>query len=174
METVTSPSLAKAQGSIFDMRPQFWLQAIFLVALMAVLYGQVLVGLAHDWWTEPSLSHGLLIPPLALYIAWTRRDATFAVPAKTDNRGLWLIAGACVIYILGTLGAEFFLPRMSFVMLLAGLVWAFWGYDRLRTLAFPLLLLATMVPLPVIFYNAIAAPLQLFASDVATNLAQMV
>ena len=34
-------------------------------------------------------------------------------------------------------------------------------------------LLATMVPLPSIFYNAIAAPLQLFASDVSTNLAQL-
>ena len=32
--------------------------------------------------------------------------------------------------------------------------------------------MATMVPLPVILYNAVAAPLQLFASNVATNLAQ--
>jgi exosortase len=77
------------------------------------------------------------------------------------------------VYLLGKLGAEFFLPRISFVILLAGLVWTFWGYKRLRTLTFPLLLLATMVPLPVIFYNAVAAPLQLFASDVATNLAQV-
>jgi exosortase len=30
-----------------------------------------------------------------------------------------------------------------------------------------------MVPLPVIFYNAISAPLQLFASDVATDFAQL-
>jgi exosortase len=84
-----------------------------------------------------------------------------------------MIAGACLLYVLGKLGAEFFLPRLSFVILLAGLIWTFWGYGRLRTLAFPLLLLATMVPLPVLVYNSIAAPLQLFASDVATNLAQL-
>lgn len=149
------------------------LQTIILTTLIGVLYGYVLLDLSRDWWNEPSLSHGLLIPPLALYIAWTRRHETLAQPAKPDNRGLWLVAFACLLYILGKLGAEFFLPRMSFVILLAGLAWTFWGYPRLRTLAFPLLLLATMVPLPVIFYNAIAAPLQLFASDVATNLAQI-
>jgi exosortase len=43
---------------------------------------------------------------------------------------------------------------------------------RLRTLAFPLLLLATMVPLPGILYNALAAPLQLLASDIAAQIAQ--
>ena len=151
----------------------FWLQALVLIGLIALLYGAVLVDLAHDWWTEPSLSHGLLIPPLVLYIAWMRREQTLAQPAAADNRGLWLVAFACLLYLLGKLGAEFFLPRLSFVILLTGLVWTFWGYMRLRTLAFPLLLLATMVPLPVIFYNAISAPLQLFASDMATSLAQV-
>jgi exosortase len=174
MGTAASP-LRKDRGVIFarNMSPFFWLQVVVLLALVTVLYGHVLIDLAQDWWTEPSLSHGLLIPPLALYIAWIRRDLTFAQPIKTDNRGLWLVACACLFYVLGKLGAEFFLPRLSFVLLLAGITWAFWGYARLRTLTFPMLLLATMVPLPVILYNAVAAPLQLFASDVATNLAQM-
>lgn len=179
MEIATSPSPPKANQQPPSglngrhLGASFWLQTAILVALIAVLYGQVLVDLAGDWWTEPSLSQGLLIPPLALYIAWTRRSLTFGQPATADNRGLWLVASACLLYLLGKLGAEFFLPRMSFVILLAGMAWTFWGYGRLRTLAFPLLLLATMVPLPVLLYNSIAAPLQLFASDIATNLAQL-
>ncbi|MBI1791978.1 MAG: exosortase, partial [Acidobacteria bacterium] len=62
--------------------------------------------------------------------------------------------------------------RLSFVLLLAGLAWTFWGRARLRTLVFPLLLLATMIPLPSIVYNALAVKLQLFASQVSSNLAQ--
>jgi len=175
MGLATSPMLPKAKEltSGRSLGAWFWLQLAVLLALIAVLYAWVLADMAADWWTEPSLSQGLLIPPLTLYIVWTRRHLTFAQPAATDNRGLWLVACACLLYMLGKLGAEFFLPRISFVILLAGLVWTFWGYLRLRTLAFPFLLLATMVPLPVLLYNSIAAPLQLFASDVATSLAQM-
>src|SRR5579862_452673 len=174
MGTATSALLTKAKHSTsFRKWGLYWLQALTIAALIAVLYGQVLADMAEDWWTDPSLSQGLLIPPLALYIAWTRRSLTLAQPAVAENRGLWMVACACFLYIMGKLGAEFFLPRMSFVILLAGLVWTFWGLARLRTLAFPLLLMATMVPLPVILYNAIAAPLQLFASNVATNLAQV-
>lgn len=175
MDLTTSPMLAKAKGwtSGRSLGLSFWLRAIVLLALMAVLYSRVLADMAVDWWTEASLSQGLLIPPLALYIAWRRRKLTLAHPPTADNRGLWLVACACLFYILGKLGAEFFLPRISFVILLAGLGWTFWGYQRLRTLTFPLLLLVTMVPLPVLVYNSLAAPLQLFASDVATSLAQL-
>jgi exosortase len=77
-----------------------------------------------------------------------------------------------VFLLLGTLGAEFFISRISFVVLLAGLVWTFWGTARLRALTFCFLLLATMVPLPAIVYNSIAGPLQLFASDVAARAAR--
>jgi Protein of unknown function (DUF3485)/Transmembrane exosortase (Exosortase_EpsH) len=59
------------------------------------------------------------------------------------------------------------------VVLIAGLVWTAWGLARLRSLAFALGLLATMVPPPAIVYNAAAAPLQLFASRIASDLAQL-
>jgi exosortase len=47
-----------------------------------------------------------------------------------------------------------------------------WGLPRLRTMAFPFILLLTMVPLPALVFNTVAAPLQLFASAVATNISQ--
>ncbi len=151
---------------------QVWAQIGVILSLAVALYATTLVDLANDWWTDPSLSQGLLIPPLAIWIAWMRRDLTLAHPVKPANRGLLMIAGACLLFLLGRFGAEFFLARTSFVVLLAGLIWTFWGVERLRTMVFPILLLATMVPLPVTVYNMLAAPLQLFASDVATRLAQ--
>jgi exosortase len=131
-----------------------------------------LVDMAHDWWTEPAWSQGMLLPPLALYVAWLHRSRTFSYVATPDRRGLVLSALACCMFVIGKLASEFFISRLSFVVLLAGLIWTFWGIHRLRTLTFPLLLLATMVPLPVMVYNSLAAPLQLFASDVATRIAQ--
>jgi len=173
MATAITPVHGKDNQSRASARdPVWWAQAALITGLMLVLYAAVLADLANDWWTDPGLSQGLLIPPLALYIGWQRRRITLSTPAESQSRGLVLIGAACLLFLLGKLGAEFFLARVSFVVLLAGLVWTFWGQARLRTLTFPFLLLATMVPLPVIVYNAMAAPLQLFASDVATRLAQ--
>jgi len=143
-----------------------------LAALTWVLYRFVLVDLANDWWNEPALSYGMLIPPLAAYIAWLHRGQVVAFAALPDGRGLCLVAFACVVFLLGKLGAEFFLMRLSFVILLAGLTWTFWGIRRLETLAFPFVLLATMVPWPAVVYNSISAPLQLFASDVSARMVQ--
>ena len=150
----------------------FLLKAGILTALIGVLFSAVLIDMARDWWNDPALSQGMLLPPLALYIAWIYRGQTFSHPAIPDNRGLLLTAAACLTFLLGKFASEFFLMRFSFVILVAGVIWTFWGIRRLRTLIFPILLLATMVPLPVVLYNSLAAPLQLLASDLATRIAQ--
>jgi exosortase len=114
-----------------------------------------------------------LIPPLALFIAWEKRQKTLSLPAEYDSRGLIAIGCACVLFLLGKMGAEFFLMRFSFVVLLLGTVLTFWGWRRARTLALPFLILATMVPLPALVYNAAATPLQLLASRIATDIARV-
>jgi exosortase len=149
-----------------------WIKFGIVALLIGLIYAGVLRELGLDWWNIESLSYGMLIPPLAFYVAWMRRRVTFAEAAVPNPRGLWLIGASCLLFLLGKVGAEFFISRISFVLLLVGLTWTFWGSARLRSLAFPFLLLATMVPLPVVVYNAMAAPLQLLASDMATNLAQ--
>jgi len=149
-----------------------WITWTAIVGLVAALYAAVIADLGVEWWTEDSSSYGMLIPPTALYIAYLRRHLTFRLPAQRDARGLWLVALGCLVFLTGSLAGEFFLSRISFVLVIAGLAWTFWGFDRFKTLAFPFVLLATMVPLPAIVYNTAAAPLQLFASTLATDLAQ--
>jgi exosortase len=149
-----------------------WVKIGFVGACIWLLFWNTWVDMAREWWADPTWSQGMLVPPLAFYIAWEHRRQTFSKPAVADLRGLMLSAFACITFIVGKLASEFFLTRLSSVILLAGIVWTFWGLARLRTLALPLLLLATMVPLPGVVYNSIAAPLQLLVSDVATRFAQ--
>lgn len=151
---------------------QRWLAPSVAAGLVAALYSGTVPGLVLDWWTRPDFSHGLLIPPLALYLAWLRREEVLAAPAAEDSRGLLVVLAACVAFLAGKAGAEFFLTRVSLVILLAGLLWTFWGLERLKRLGFPLVLLATMVPVPAIVFNLLAAPLQLLASEAATRTLQ--
>ena len=153
---------------------QRWFKAFLFCATIIFVYGQVMADLATDWWNVPSQSQGLLIPPLALYIAWERRNQTLAQPVVPTSLGLIGVGLACFMFLVGKLGAEVFSMRASFVVLLIALTITFWGWRRLRTLALPFLLLATMVPLPAMLYNAAATPLQLLASRVATDVAQTI
>jgi exosortase len=148
------------------------LKIAVIVALTGVLYISVIPDLASEWWNEPASSYGMLIPPLALYIVYLQRHQIRALPARPELGGLWLTALGCLVFLVGNLAAEFFLSRISFVLMLAGLAWTFWGMPRFRALFFPFVLLATMVPLPALVYNQLSAPLQLVASSVATSLAQ--
>jgi exosortase len=143
---------------------------VLLSILIISLYAHTTWKLFEDWWTRDEASYGMLIPPIAAYIAYARRRSTFGIPARLDARGLLGIAAACLLFLVGKLGAEFFLSRLSLVVLLGGLAWTFWGLPRTRSLAFPLLLLATMVPLPVLIYNSLAFPLQLVASEASASI----
>jgi exosortase len=68
---------------------------------------------------------------------------------------------------VATLGVELFLARTALVFAIIGCVLFLGGVDILRILAFPLLLLFFMIPLPSIIYNQITLPLQFLASDLA-------
>jgi exosortase len=152
--------------------PILWIKVALIVGLVAALYAFILPDLASEWWTVEASSYGMLVPPIALYLAWISRRTTLSIPAEPDSSGLLLVAGSCFVFLVGELAAEFYLARVSFVFLLAGFTWTFWGLPRLRSLAFPFILLLTMVPLPALVFNAVAAPLQLFASSIATDLSQ--
>jgi exosortase len=154
---------------------QIWPLGGFVIAgaLGAAIYWTTAIDLFQDWWNEPSLSQGLLIPPLALYFAWADRKRLMEIPAEPTALGLFGAASSSLLYVLGKLGAEFFLQRISMVAMFASFLWLCWGSARLKRLAFPLVLLTAMIPLPAIVYNTITAPLQLFASNVASLLARL-
>jgi exosortase len=167
--TASTPTI-DGQNSTLDFLA--WIKIVAMIGLVGALYIEIIVDLAQEWWTVDASSYGMLVPPITLYIAYMRRQSTLSIPAQSDLRGLWLVFLACMVFLAGKLSAEFFLARISFVILLAGLTWTFWGFRRFKTLVFPFILLGTMVPLPAIVFNTAAAPLQLFASSVATSVAQ--
>jgi len=162
-----SPDTASNSPTEFNWKSLPWGPISALGAILVALYWDVVPSMVDIWMNDPGYSHGILIPPLAGYVAWLHKDEILAIKPTMDLRGLVLTIGGCGVFLLGRLGAEFFLTRISIVIILAGIAWTFWGPERLRKLAFSLFLLATMVPIPAIVYNRLAAPLQLFASEVS-------
>jgi len=123
--------------------------------------------LIQQWNNDEDMGHGFFVPVIAAYIAWQKRDELLNRPLKPNYFGVAIVIYAAIQMYIGTLGAELFLARTAIVEAIVGIVLTLGGTYALRVMAFPLILLCFMVPIPAVIYNRITFPLQLFASQVA-------
>lgn len=148
--------------------PQYFWRVLAISAALVFAYATVLRKLGWDWWTDANYSHGLLIPFVIGYILWTNRERFKQQPAHSSV--FW--GGAAVVFAVfalwaGTAGAELYTQRLSLVLMIAGIVVYCWGFRLLRLTLVPLVLLVLAIPIPLIVFNKIAFPLQIFASRCA-------
>jgi exosortase len=150
--------------------PRTWIQAALLIVPLCIMYTDTFLRLAGDWWNDPNNSHGILIPPLAIYFAWRKRRRFAAVAAQPATfLGFTVVVGSLLVYFVGRLGAEFFLTRISLLGLIAGMILCFLGWKSLRVMAFPLVFLLLAIPIPAIIFNTVSIPLQSLASDMSAG-----
>jgi exosortase len=135
-----------------------------LVAAVVWLYWAVVAGLVRQWASDGDYSHGFFVVPLAAFFAWERRDALRRAIRRPTVLGLVVLASSLLCYIAGLFGSELFLTRVSLIGVTAGLVLFIAGLEHARILAFPILFLLLMVPLPEILFTQITFPLQIVAS----------
>jgi exosortase len=144
-----------------------WTAIGWFGVLLVVAYFPILKHLVEQWASDPDVGHGFFVPVVFAYIVWGRREALMALEWKPEWWGLALMGWGFLQAYIGMLGAELFLQRTAFLISLVGLLLVLGGRALVRELAFPLLLLPFMIPIPTVVYNQITFPLQLFASRVA-------
>src|ERR1022692_3015332 len=145
-------------------------QAVILVGLIGFLYRGILWKLAYQWWSDPNFSHGVFVPLFSAFVVWRNRKNLAQIPLRQSWSGLPVVIIALTTLIVGVLRAELFLSRSSLIMLIAGLIIYFGGWQLFRALLFPWLFLFLMVPIPSIVFNQITLPLQFLASRLATDI----
>jgi exosortase len=149
-----------------------WGAALIAVLAVAVYY-RVVGKLVVDWIHIPDFSHGPLVPPFAAYLVWVKRDTLRQTKIVPTWSGVAVVALGMVVLILGVYGAELFLSRISLLIMLAGLILCFGGWQLLKELRFALMVLLLAIPIPAIVFNEITLPLQFWASKAATAMLQM-
>jgi exosortase len=148
--------------------PSLW-QTAMIAGLLLWLYLPTLSRLVGQWWTDPNFSHGFFVPLFSAFVIWQGRSRLTGLTLRPSWWGLLpLWFGLCVL-IVGQLGAELFLSRLSMVIVLAGLIVLFLGWNFFRALLFPGAFLLLMIPIPALVFNQITFPLQLLASKVAST-----
>lgn len=150
-EPVSTPAIRLADHS----------PAVLAAIAFAILFSKPAVLLVRDWWNDPDAGHGLLLAPLAIWLAW-RSGLVRSRPARVS--GALILTGAVLLRYLSGLAAELFTMRLSLLMGAAGLVLFWYGWRQLLHWWLPVILLVLSIPLPDIITSSLALPLQLRAS----------
>ena len=154
-------------------KPQLWKAGVLFV-LIAWLYFPIISRLAEQCWNDPNWSHGFLVPIFAIFVLWRERSQLAGLMPHPSAWGVPLLVLATGVLVVGVLGAELFLSRVSFLLLMASLIVLFLGSQYFRAVLFPWAFLILMIPPPAILLNQITFPLQIEASKLAGMLLPLV
>jgi exosortase len=164
-QTIVEP---QRQSIRFDVgSPLVLVLGTALIGLLGVLYSDILIGLAEQWYSDRDSSHGFLVPLVSAYLIWERREKLRSLPIKSSFWGIVLLGIGLLMLLIGTFGAVIYLQRTSLIVVLMGLILLLWGPEFFRVLIFPIAFLFFMVPLPIMVMDAVAFPLQFFAAKTA-------
>ena len=144
------------------------LQSLTLLLLVVWLYHSIFYRLVAQWIIDPNFSHGIFVPAFSLFVIWQNRKKLREIQARPSWIGLPLVLMALAMVVIGELGSELFTSRVSFLILFAGLILLFWGWNFFRALFFPWAVLFLMIPLPTTILQTFTFPLQMLASRLAT------
>ena len=147
------------------------------ILILAVLLAIALLGfywpVLNKWIVflanSEDYSFGLLLPVVSAYIIYLKWPKIRQESWNPSWLGLAILALGFSIYLVGELAADPFIPRLSFVLVITGVVCLFGGIKNVRLLGFPLLLLVFMIPLPGMVTKSLTLPLQLMSSSLAAG-----
>lgn len=143
---------------------------LFVAALVALLaFGGPLLELVHRWSVQEEYSHGFLIPFIAAWLLWTRRDALLASIGRPSWAGPALILLAGAMHLGGKLSALYLLSQVGFIVALFGIVLGFGGYSLLKLCFVPIIFLIFAIPLPYFVDAALSLRLELISSELGVT-----
>ena len=145
-----------------DRAPGLFAGAAALAAVAAALLAAFFPSLRalELVWHDPNFSHGYFVVPIALAIAWSRRDGLDA--ARLDPRwwGILPLLGLAGVRVWLYAKNEQYIEQATFPLFVAASALAVGGAHLVRVFWPAMVFLFFMMPLPPSINNVLAAPLQ--------------
>lgn len=147
--------------------------AALIGLLLAAIFYPTLRWLFGEWLGNDYYSHGPLVPVISGLVAWRLWRSWPAENRRlqASNAGLALALAGLLAYLFALTQRAYFLAAFAMILTLAGLVWALVGTAALKRMAFPLLFLIFMVPLP--FVEPLSVPLAQVTGAISGNLVRL-
>jgi exosortase len=128
------------------------------VALFLLCFAPVIWGLIDAWLNIPDAAHGILIAPVAVWLAW--RAGLVANPQPARWAGAGIVVFAVIASLFGRVAGVDTIPRAAFWLGVLGLVVWYAGWRQVVAWWLPLVLLGLTIPLPESIIASLTLPLQ--------------
>lgn len=139
--------------------------------IVAVIYIPTFIWMWDRWFAEESYySHGILMPLVTMFLILFKKDELEAIKPEPNKWGLLLIIASLAIHLISAWMKVYFTSGFSLILLILGLVLYFLGNAYFGKLAYPILFLVFMVPMPMVLIANLSVKLKLFAAQAATLL----
>lgn len=143
-----------------------------MFGLVAVYHWALRWMIGHDW-EEEDFNYCCLIPFVVLYLIWEKRDRLALLASRASWWGVVPLCLGVVLFWIGELAGEFFSLYISFWLVIVGLVWLHSGWEKLKTIWFPMAMILGMFPLPSIINVRLTFGLKLISSQIGVALLQL-
>jgi exosortase D (VPLPA-CTERM-specific) len=154
---------------VWAITPGIWLMLGAAIAVAAFAMSDALGQMVRWWFDRPEYSHGSIMPLIAAFLIWQRRDRLMALEFRGSWWGVALAASGLLVYFLGELATVYTLTQYAFLVVILGIALALVGWKPFKLLFFPLLVLVFMLPLPNFLYRNLSAELQLISSKLGVG-----
>jgi len=130
------------------MKPKTIIILTAIVAILSLIYWPTYRWLFNSWLSNDYYSHGILVPLVSGLIVWTKRG--HLQRREPSIIGAFLLLLGALLYALGFLWEIKTLGVLSFLIVVAAIVFYIFGIRTVRAVLFPLVFLVFMIPLPFI------------------------
>ena len=182
-DNIESP-IAGIQPSAQSLQKQYWHQLglhnyvkmLIIAGLFYHLFHSDINGIVIKWLTDPSWSHGFLIPLFSLYFINQARNEVLNLQARANYLGLLFLIFWIAFYffnLVSPTGYAYFCS-ISVIASLGAIVLFLGGWGLVKYTWLPVAFLVFAVPLPQRYEVAMTMPMRHLAAKVAAALLNLV
>ena len=169
-EHVQTAEGSAPEKSWLDLGVHAYIRIAVVGFLVWCIFREEINGIVRQWFTNPSWSHGLLIPLFSLYFLNQSKDEILAIrqPQPSWRVGLPLIIFFLMLYPVNMVMLKFMYGNpLMMIALLGSAVLFLGGWRMLKYTWLPVAYLFFAVPLPGRLYFQLTNPMRQIASQVA-------
>ena len=147
---------------------------IIVAVLLVLIYLPTFIWMkARFDEAESYYSHGYLVPLVFAYLIWMKRDELRKCVIKPADLALFIFVPALLVHLLAYFFEINFVSGFTLIAAIFGLALYLYGTEIAKKVAFPVIFLVFMVPLPQVMIINISFKMKMMAAQIGTAIVNL-